>query len=98
MSSSETERLNFYSKYNRVRDRQDIDSLYALINTGLDQALVFTLASSRATPAAPPPPNTHHHINAPLLPSLVEQEEQERRRFVEEKLRRLEQMDRNFHQ
>ena len=73
MSSSETERLNFYSKYNRVRDKQDIDSLYALINTELDHALVFTLASSRLAPS-PPPPLVINHANEPLLPSLAEQE------------------------
>jgi hypothetical protein len=73
MSSSETERLNFYSKYNRVRERQDIDSLYALIDTGIDQALVFTLASSRVAAPAPPPPPIQQQVTAPLLPSLVEQ-------------------------
>lgn len=32
MTTPDDVKLNFYSKYNRVRDKQDIDSLYALID------------------------------------------------------------------
>lgn len=35
MTSAE-EKLNFYSKYNRVREKQDIDSLYALIDADIE--------------------------------------------------------------
>lgn len=32
MADEEEDRLNFYSKYNRVKDRQEIDTLYTLID------------------------------------------------------------------
>jgi hypothetical protein len=32
MTDEEDDRLNFYSKYNRVKDRQEIDTLYSLID------------------------------------------------------------------
>lgn len=32
MSEEEVDRLNFYSKYNRANSKQDINSLYTLIN------------------------------------------------------------------
>jgi hypothetical protein len=47
MTSAEQQRLNFYSKYNRVRDKQDIDSLYALIDAELDRTEPLLLALSR---------------------------------------------------
>jgi hypothetical protein len=51
MSSSESDKLNFYSKYNRVRERQDIDSLYALIDTDIDrfENIILTLNCSRTS-------------------------------------------------
>lgn len=32
MTDEEEDRLNFYSKYNRAKGRQDIDTLYTLID------------------------------------------------------------------
>jgi hypothetical protein len=32
MADEEEDRLNFYSKYNRVKGKQDIDTLYSLID------------------------------------------------------------------
>lgn len=47
MTSAEQQRLNFYSKYNRVREKQDIDSLYALIDAELDRSEPLLLTLSR---------------------------------------------------
>ena len=48
MTSAESQRLNFYSKYNRVREKQDIDSLYALIDAEMDRSETLMLTLSRA--------------------------------------------------
>lgn len=105
MTSSEADKLNFYSKYNRVREKQDIESLYALIQTDIDRndMLTLTLNCSRAADTPDDSPIRHYQQEKPrkevsIIPSLQEQEEQDRLREMEEKLRKLERMERDFHE
>lgn len=83
MASFDNDRLNFYSKYNRVREKQDIESLYALIDDDVEPTdnLVLTLNASRTLELPEESPIKTQLFDKPrkevsIIPSLREQEEQ----------------------
>lgn len=111
---SDEPKLNFYSKYNRVRDRQSISSLYMLISDDTNEYLkrleqiTLTLNVSRDE-EEDPDDNSPIRTFSPerkLLDSqkskkvekvIAENQEEIHFREMEEKLKTLERLERNFH-
>ena len=111
MTTSEEGKLNFYSKYNRVQDKQDIDSLYALIDdTDLHishfEQMIFTLNCSRASDSEDGSPIRQFNSQqkgkrkgeANVLPVFEDEEKDVKFKEMEEKLKKLEKLEKNFHE
>lgn len=108
MTEEEEDRLNFHSKNTRAKDYYPIDSLYNLINGARSasslELRILNLAErkellSRKASASPPPKRFKASAKARHI-QISQTEEEERRNMddINEKLKKLRKMERDFHE
>jgi len=78
MSEEVEDRLNFYSKYNRVRGRREIDTLYKLIDNNKPAEIhIVNVSLLREERSRKAEAQLTHKLSMPVIPSNFLEHENE---------------------